>query len=398
MSSNSYSRWTLILASVASFMAALDTLVVSTALSTIQLDLGASVEQLEWTINGYNLSLAVFLMTAAALGDRFGRRRLFAVGLVLFSLASAACALAPDVGSLIAARVFQGAGAALILSLSLALVSAAFPPERRGSALGVYSMLTGLAVAGGPVIGGAIAEGIAWQWIFWLNVPIGLVAMPLVFARVRESYGPDKGVDVPGLALITAGAFGIVWAMVRGNAAGWDSFEVLASGAAGIGLIAGFVLWERRVPEPMLPMQYFRLRGFSAGSAAAFFATACLFGAVFFFAQFLQVGLGNGPLEAGLMLLTWTGTLFVVAPIAGALVDRYRRAAAARRWPRPAGDRDGVGRPDRRPEPSLHRAGPAPGDRGGRRLDELPRGAERGRGRGPRGGDREGVGHQHDHA
>jgi EmrB/QacA subfamily drug resistance transporter len=323
MTSDSHSRWTLILASVASFMAALDTLVVSTALDTIRLDLGTTVEQLEWTINGYNLSLAVLLMTAAALGDRFGRRSLFAAGLGIFSVASAACALAPDAGSLIAARVVQGAGAALILTLSLALVSAAFPPERRAAALGVYMMLTGLAVASGPVIGGAIAEGLAWQWIFWLNVPIGVLAIPLVFGRIRESFGPDKGIDLPGLALIGGATFGVVWALVRGNAAGWDSLEVLGAGLAGLALLTAFIAWELRADEPMLPLRFFRSRSFSAGGAATFLSYACLFGAVFFFAQFLQVGLGNGPLVAGLMLAAWTGTLFFVAPVAGTLVDRY---------------------------------------------------------------------------
>lgn len=304
-------------------MAALDTLVVSTALSTIRLDLGASLEQLEWTVNSYNLSFAVLLMTAAGLGDRFGRRRMFAAGLAVFSLASAACALAPDIGWLIAARAVQGVGAALIMTLSLALVSAAFPAEHRGGALGIYFMLTGLAVASGPVIGGAIADGLAWQWIFWANVPIGLLAIPLVFARMRESFGPDTGLDVPGLALIAGSALGVVWALVRGNIAGWDSAEVLGAGALGLVLLPAFVAWELRAKEPMLPMGFFRKRAFTAGNAAIFFTLASLFAAVFFYAQFLQVGLGGDPFEAGLRLLPWTGTLFVVAPVAGALVDRF---------------------------------------------------------------------------
>lgn len=323
MSSNSARTWVLVLASVASFMAALDTLVVSTALSTIRLDLGASLEQLEWTVNSYNLSFAVLLMTAAALGDRFGRRGMFAAGLAIFSLASAACALAPDIGWLIAARAVQGVGAALIMTLSLALVSSAFPVEKRGSALGIYFMLTGLAVASGPVIGGAIADGLAWQWIFWANVPIGLLAIPLVFARIRESFGPDTALDVPGLALISGGALGVVWALVRGNLAGWDSLEVLGTGALGLVLLAAFVAWELRAKEPMLPMGFFRQRAFTAGNAAIFFSLASLFAAVFFYAQFFQVGLGGSPLEAGLRLLPWTGTLFFIAPVAGNLVDRY---------------------------------------------------------------------------
>jgi EmrB/QacA subfamily drug resistance transporter len=315
--------WVLIIASAASFMAALDTLVVTTALTTIRLDLDASIEQLEWTVNAYNLSFAVLLMTAAALGDRFGRRRVFAVGLGLFAVASAACALAPTVGSLIAARAVQGVGAAILTTLGLALVGAAFPAERRGSALGIFFAITGLAVASGPLVGGAIAEGIEWPWIFWLNVPIGLALLPLALRRVPESFGPDSGLDIRGVALVTAGAFGLVWGLVRGNIAGWDSFEVVATLVGGALLVAAFVAWELRAREPMLPMRFFRSRAFSAGNAAIFFSLASLFCGVFFLAQFMQTGLGSGPLEAGLRLLPWTGTLFFVAPVAGALVDRY---------------------------------------------------------------------------
>ena len=315
--------WVLVLASVASCMAALDTLVVATALTTIRLDLGASIEQLEWTVNAYNLSFAVLLMTAAALGDRFGRRRMFASGVGLFALASAACALAPTIGWLIAARAVQGVGAALIMTLAFALVSAAFPPERRGSALGIFFALTGLAVASGPLIGGAIAEGVAWQWIFWLNVPLGLVLIPFALARVPESFGPDSALDIRGLALVSSGVFGIVWGLVRGNIAGWDSLEVLAALAAGALLLASFVAWQLRAPQPMLPMRFFRSRAFSAGNAAIFFAMGSLFCGVFFLAQFMQTALGEGPLGAGLRLLPWTATLFFVAPIAGKLVDRF---------------------------------------------------------------------------
>jgi EmrB/QacA subfamily drug resistance transporter len=322
MTANATRRWVLIVASVASIMAALDTLVVSTALTTIRLDLGASIEQLEWTVNAYNLSFAVLLMTAAAVGDRFGRRRMFAAGLGLFVAASAACGLAGSVDALIAARAVQGAGAALILTLALALVSAAFPVERRGAAIGILQGLTGLAVASGPLIGGAVAGGLAWQWIFWLNVPIGLVAIPLALTRLQESFGGDTALDIRGLALVTGGALGVVWGLVRGNAAGWGSVEIVSAFVAGATLIAAFVAWELRAREPMLPMRFFRSRAFSAGNAAIFFTFAALFGAVFFLAQFLQTGLGYGPLDAGLRLLPWTVTLFFVAPIAGALADR----------------------------------------------------------------------------
>jgi EmrB/QacA subfamily drug resistance transporter len=314
--------WVLALTSVVSLMVALDTLVVSTALTTIRLDLGASIEELEWTVNAYNLSLAVLLLPAAALGDRFGRRRMFTAGLGVFVAASAACALAPDAGWLIAARAVQGAGAALAITLALVLVSAAYPPERRGGAIGILEGITGLAVVAGPVIGGAIADGLAWEWIFWVNVPIGLAAIPLVLARIEESYGSDTALDLGGVALVTGGALGIVWALVRGNSAGWGSLEVLAALVLGVALLIAFVAWELRAREPMLPMHFFRTRAFSSGNAGVFFLFAALFGAVFFLAQFLQTGLGEDPLGAGLRLVPWTATLFVVAPIAGVLADR----------------------------------------------------------------------------
>jgi EmrB/QacA subfamily drug resistance transporter len=322
MNTKSTNAWVLALTSVASLMVALDTLVVSTALTPIRRDLGATIEELEWTVNSYNLTLAVMLLPAAALGDRFGRRRMFASGLALFAATSAACALAPDVGWLIAARAVQGVGAALVISLALAIVSAAYPPERRGSAIGILEGITGLAVVGGPVLGGAISQGLSWEWIFWVNVPIGLVALPLVLVRIEESFGTDTALDVRGLALVGGGALGIVWGLVRGNTAGWGSPEVVLALAVGAALVVAFVAWELRTREPMLPMRFFRSRAFSAGNAATFFLFASLFGAVFFFAQFLQTGLGHGPLEAGLWLVPWTATLFFVAPVAGALADR----------------------------------------------------------------------------
>ena len=315
--------WVLALASIASLMVALDTLVVSTALNTIREDMGASVEELEWTVNAYNLSLAVLLLPAAALGDRYGRRLLFAAGLGLFTAASAGCALAPDVGWLIAARTVQGVGAAFVLSLSLALVSAAYPPERRGSAIGILEGVTGLAVLAGPTLGGAVAQGLSWEWVFWLNVPIGAAALALALARIEESTAARRApLDLPGLGLVAAGALGLVWGLVRGNQAGWASAEVVAALVAGAALTAAFVAWERRVAEPMLPMRFFRLRGFAAGNAAVFCLFASMFAGVFFFAQFLQVGLGDDALTAGLHLLPWTACLFLVAPVAGALADR----------------------------------------------------------------------------
>jgi EmrB/QacA subfamily drug resistance transporter len=322
LNSKSARGWVLALTGVGSLMVALDTLVVSTALSTIRHQLHASIEELEWTVNAYNLSFAVLMMTAAALGDRFGRRRLFAAGLGLFASASALCALAPDVGSLIAARAVQGAGAALVAPLGLALLSAAFPPERRGTAIGIFSAITGLAVASGPLVGGAVVQGISWEWIFWVNVPIGMLAIPLVLTRIDESFGADTALDIRGLGLVTGATLGIVWGLVRANSSGWTSVEVLAALSVGAVLLVAFVAWELRAAAPMLPMGFFRSRAFSAGNAAIFFVFASLFGAVFFFAQLLQTGMGYGPLDAGLRLLPWTGTFMLVAPIAGAVADR----------------------------------------------------------------------------
>ncbi len=314
--------WVVVLAGIASMMAALDTVVVSTALNTVRVDLHASVGQLEWTVNAYNLSFAVLLMTAAAVGDRFGRRRVFAFGLGLFSVASAACALSPDVAVLIAARAVQGVGAAFILPLALALLTAAFPAEQRGTAIGMFSAVTGIAVALGPIVGGVIVRGIDWSWIFWVNVPIGLLAIPLVLGKLDESFGKRVELDIPGVGLITAAAFGLVWGLVQGNSAGWHSTQVVGSLVAGVLLAAAFVRWELRAPEPMLPMRYFRSRTFTAGNAAIFFVLASLFTDVFFFPQLLQAGLHYNVLQTGVRLMVWTSTFILVAPVVGALVDR----------------------------------------------------------------------------
>jgi EmrB/QacA subfamily drug resistance transporter len=316
-------RWVLRLTALASLMVVLDALVVSTALSTIRRDLHASPAQLEWTVNGYALSFAVLLMTAAVLGDRFGRRRILCVGIGVFVAASAGCALSPSVGWLIACRVLQGAGAALVMPVALALLGAAFPPADRPRALGVFAGVTGLAVPLGPLLGGAVVQGISWPWIFWLNVPTGLALIALVLARIGESHGPRGAVDAPGVLLVTGAALAIVWGLVRGNPAGWDSPEVIGSLTAGVILTVGFVICEHRASAPMLPMRLFASRRFSAGNAVAFFHWASAFGAVFFMSQFLQNGLGYGPLAAGLRLMPWGATTIIVPQLAGRLISRF---------------------------------------------------------------------------
>jgi EmrB/QacA subfamily drug resistance transporter len=317
-----HKAWTLVLASLGVFMTALDTLVVTTALPVLRADLGASLTDLEWTVNAYNLSFACLLLTGAALGDRFGRRRMFAIGIAAFTVASAAAALSPSVGVLIAARTLQGAGA-IVMPLTLTLISEAFPAEKRGVAIGLWGGITGLAVAAGPVVGGAIAGGISWQWIFWLNVPVGLVVVPLALSRLSESFGARPELDLVGLALAGAGALGITWGIVRANTVGWGSAEIVASLLGGLVLSAAFLAWERRAPSPMIPLALFRERGFATANAVSFFMLAALFGVLFLMAQFLQTALGHSPLEAGVRLLPWTAAPVVIAPLAGALADRY---------------------------------------------------------------------------
>ncbi|TNC22594.1 MFS transporter [Amycolatopsis alkalitolerans] len=316
-------RWVLALTSVAALMVMLDMLVVTTALDAIRRTLGASITGLEWTVNAFTLAFAVFLMTASALGDRLGRRKMLVAGLAVFTLASAACAVAPGTGALIAARAAQGLGAAMVMPLAFSLLSAAFPPERRAKALGLFSGVTGLATLGGPLLGGAIVQGLSWQWIFWLNVPLGLVVIPLVRARIPESTGPAAPLDLPGVTLVTGAAFGVVWALVHGNGYGWTRLDVLGPLAVGLALGAGFVWWERRSPAPMLPMRLFRSRAFSAGNATGFLLYASIFGTAFFLPQFLQIALHYGPLRAGLALVPWTMTLTLVAPVAGTRIARF---------------------------------------------------------------------------
>src|SRR5213082_2200856 len=249
---NHKTLWAFALTSAAAFMVTLDNLVVTTAIPVIRRDLHAGIGGLEWTVNAYTLTFAVLLLTGAALGDRFGRRRLLALGLGIFTLASAAAALAPSIGVLDAARAVQGLGGAIVMPLTLTILSRAVPPERRGLALGAWGGISGLAVAIGPLVGGAVVSGISWHWIFWLNVPIGVALLPLILLRLDESRGPAGRLDLPGLGLASAGLFGIVWGLVRGNSLGWGSPEIVGALAVGAVVLALFVLWELRAKAPML--------------------------------------------------------------------------------------------------------------------------------------------------
>jgi EmrB/QacA subfamily drug resistance transporter len=316
------SRWTLAIVSIALFMTALDNLVVGVALPSIRVELGGSIESLEWTVNAYTLAFAVLLITGAALGDRFGRKRMFVIGLGIFTAASAAAALAPSIEALIAARAIQGFGAAIVLPLTLTLLSEAFPAEKRGAALGIWAGVSGLGVALGPFVGGAVVEGLAWQWIFWLNVPIGIVLLPIAWSRLTESHGPAKTLDLPGLGLVGAGLFGVTFGIVRATALGWTSTTVVAAVGAGVALLAAFLWWEHRAATPMLPLRFFRSRAFSATNGVSFTMFFGSFGAIFLLSQFFQTAQGYSPFEAGLRTLPWTAVPMVVAPIAGLLSDR----------------------------------------------------------------------------
>ena len=314
--------WTFVITSIALVMVTLDNLVVSTALPVIRTDLDASIEGLEWTVNAYTLTFAVFLLTGAALGDRFGRRRVFVIGLGIFTAASALAALAPTIEVLNAARALQGIGGAIVAPLTLTILSAAVPAERRGLALGAWGGIGGLAVALGPVVGGAVVQGMSWHWIFWINVPIGLALMPLAWRRLDETRGPAERLDLRGLALVSVGLLGVVWGLVRGNGQGWSSPEIVVSLVLGGAFVIAFVLWELRTKTPMLPMRFFENRTFGQSNLASFFMFFGMFGSIFLLAQFFQTVQGYSPLQAGLRILPWTAMPIFIAPIAGAMSDR----------------------------------------------------------------------------
>ncbi|MFD3499232.1 MFS transporter [Streptomyces sp. NPDC058676] len=314
--------WALVITSVAGFMAALDNLVVTTALPSIRKDLGGALDDLEWTVSAYTLTFAVFLMFGAALGDRFGRRRLFIIGTAVFTAASAAAAMAPGIDSLIAARAVQGVGAAIMMPLTLTLLTAAVPAAKRGMAYGIWGAVNGLAVASGPLIGGSLTEHISWQWIFWLNVPLGIALLPLARLRLAESRGTGARLDITGTLLASGGLFGIVYGLVRSPVDGWTSPLVLTGLFTGTALLTGFVLYSIRAKHPMIPMRLFRSRAFSGINAASLLMFLGMFGSIFLLSQYMQGVLGYSPTEAGLRMLPWTGMPMLVAPIAGILSDR----------------------------------------------------------------------------
>ncbi len=304
------------------FMVTLDNLVVTNALPVIKSELGASLSDLQWFVNAYTLAFAALLLTAAAIGDRLGRRRVFLAGITLFTLASAACALATEPWMLIGSRAIQGVGAAAVMPLSLTLLAGAVPEKMRSAAIGIWGGISGLGIAVGPVVGGAVVDGLNWQWIFWLNVPVGVIAVVLATRVLTESRGTAKQLDLLGLVLATSGVLSVVWGVVHGADDGWTSAGVLGSLIAGVVLLAAFLGWERRTAAPMLPLRLFSVRSFSVVNVVAFTFAVGVFGAVFLLAQFFQVVQGYTPFQSGVRTLPWTAAPLVVAPIAGLIVDR----------------------------------------------------------------------------
>ena len=304
------------------FMATLDNLVMTTALPVLHTELHASVEELQWFVNAYTLVFASLILFAVALGDRFGRRTVFAVGIGIFTLASAAAALATDPTQLIIARAVQGLGGAGIMPLSLSLLAGSVEPRRRPLAIGIWGGIAGLGVAAGPLIGGAVIAGWNWQGIFWINVPVGIIAIPIILAVLPNAFGAKVRADIVGVLLAGLGVLGIVFGIVRGNPAGWDSAEVLGSLIAGTVLLVAFFVWELRHSAPLLPLRLFRDRSFSVANVVGFGFSFGMFGAVFILIQFLQIVQGNSALQAAVLTTPWTMAPMVVAPLAGIFAGR----------------------------------------------------------------------------
>jgi len=314
--------WTFGVVCLALFMAMLDNLVVITALPSVRKAAGANVSDLEWTVNAYTLSFAVLMMTGAALGDRFGRKRIFLLGVAVFSIGSAGAALSSTATQLEFARAFQGLGSAFLTPLSLTLLTRAFPDHQRAAIIGLWSGVSGLGLAIGPLVGGAIVSGWAWNAIFWVNVPLGVALLVLGFMRLDESFGDRQPLDIPGLVLAGGGLFGLTFGLVRGNALGWASFTIVASFVAAVVLLALFFVRERSTRAPMLDLRLFRERAFSVANASGFLMSAGMFGSIFLLTLYVQQVLGASPLEAGLRTMPWTGTIMIVAPVAGLLAGR----------------------------------------------------------------------------
>jgi EmrB/QacA subfamily drug resistance transporter len=322
-------RLTVLLTAGAYLLITLDALVVVTALPSIHADLGGGAGSLPWIINAYALTFAAGIITAAALGDRLGRRRTYVAGLLLFSLASAACALSPSLDILIGFRAIQGLGAAIVMPLGLTLLTSSFPAERRGAVVGIWGGVAGLGVASGPLVGGVVTEGLDWHWIFWVNVPLGIAAVVAVLRVLPETYGLRTPLDPIGMVTASGAMGSLVWGVLRAPGAGWGSTEVVVSLVVGFVLLIGFVAWESVAPAPMVPLSLFGSRVFCAAALTQFLMAASIFATAYVTSQYFQIARADSPLGTGLRFLPWTMTPLLVAPIAGRLVDRIGARALA---------------------------------------------------------------------
>jgi EmrB/QacA subfamily drug resistance transporter len=311
-----------VLTSIAFLMVTLDALVVVTALPSIHVSLGGGAGGLQWIVTAYNLTFAAGIVTGAALGDRFGRRRLFLTGLALFTLASAACAVAPTLGVLVAFRALQGLGGAILAPVGLTLVTEAFPAARRGAAVGVWGGISGLGVAAGPLVGGAVTQGLDWHWVFWVNVPVGVLALAGCARVLQESHGARRPLDLPGMILVAVALAALVDALAEAPTIGWAAARTLGLLVTGVVALAGFGVRERRAAAPMIPLGLLRVRAFAAANLANLLCSAAIFSAAYVMSEYFQLGRGNSPLGTGLRFLPWTATPLVVAPLAGAWCDR----------------------------------------------------------------------------
>jgi EmrB/QacA subfamily drug resistance transporter len=314
--------WTFAIVSLALFMAFLDNLVVTTALPSIQRALHAGIPDLEWTVNAYTLAFTVLMIPAAALGDRFGHRRALLIGVALFTLGSAAAALSTSATELILARALQGVGGAFITPLTLTILIGVFPAGKRAAAIGLWSGVSGLGLVAGPLVGGAIVSGSSWNVVFWLNVPIGLAVLVVGRLRLPETYGVQQRLDLPGTALIGAGLLSLVYGLIRGNAVGWGSAQIVAALVGGVLLLAAFIRRERHTTAPMLDLSLFAHRGFAIANAVGFLLAFGMFGSIWLLTLFLQQAQGASALRAGLETMPWTGMIMLVAPFAGILAGR----------------------------------------------------------------------------
>jgi EmrB/QacA subfamily drug resistance transporter len=316
--------WTLAAMCFALFMIMLDNTVVNVALPSIQEELHASLSGLEWTVNIYTLTFAVLLVTGGRLGDTLGRRKIFLIGVVVFALSSAAIGVAPDQGWLVAGRAVQGVGAALMMPATLSIITVTFPPEERGKAIGTWAGVSALALAIGPVVGGALTDYVSWRAIFFLNLPVaaGAVAVTLFAAHESRDETTRHTIDLPGITAISVGLTALVLALIEGNAWGWGSPEIVALLVTAVVGLVGFALIERRVREPMVDFALFRARTFLGANAVAFIVSFAMLAVFFFTALYMQNILGYSAIEAGVRFLPSTLMIVLIAPFAGRLADR----------------------------------------------------------------------------